>query len=160
MRARKDDAAFVPMYNVVKTLHGALHEAVFESCHACCTIDDICGDGNGRSTEEMSEPCRRASGRKCFVNRWRQTLVNLAVLMTIITLGITTVVSKNRMTDLTAALALPAGFAMSATKKEGDWFQDLVVDRYYTLHSGAFGDTGGWGAPYPEFGAAIVKDLK
>lgn len=46
---------------------------------------------------------------------------------------------------LVAAVALP-----SAASRQADWFQDLEVDRYYTLQGGHFGDTGGYGGTYPE----------
>lgn len=55
-----------------------------------------------------------------------------------------------------ATLAIPSiGIAES-----NDWFEDLRVDRYYTLQGGHYKDTGGWGCPYPAMGNEIVKSME
>ena len=55
-----------------------------------------------------------------------------------------------------ATLAIPSiGIAES-----NDRFEDLRVDRYYTLQGGHYKDTGGWGCPYPAMGNEIVKSME
>lgn len=56
---------------------------------------------------------------------------------------------RNFIGALTAAAAVPAvGAAAVPKEKAEDWFQDLLVDRYYAYQGGEYGDTGGWGCPY------------
>ena len=61
--------------------------------------------------------------------------------------------------SLTAALAVPSVGLALPTAKSDDWFQDLVVDRYYVLQGGPYGDTGGWGGTYSDMGAQLTKLL-
>ena len=39
----------------------------------------------------------------------------------------------------------------NAVEKE-DWFEDLIVDRYYEVQGGPYKYTGGWGCPYNSMG--------
>ena len=55
---------------------------------------------------------------------------------------------RDFLVSLAAAAVLPS--AGSALALPDDWFEDLRPDRYYTLQGGHFGDTGGYGGPYPE----------
>ncbi len=41
-----------------------------------------------------------------------------------------------------------------------DWFDDIRVDRYYDLHGGPYGDTGGWGEPGYKQGPEIIESMK
>lgn len=57
---------------------------------------------------------------------------------------------RNFVGALVATLAIPTiGVVAFPKEKKGDWFQDLVVDRYYVYQGGEYKDTGGWGCPYP-----------
>lgn len=69
---------------------------------------------------------------------------------------------KNFIGCLTAALALPSiGLTATATRKnEDDWFEDLVVDRYYTIQGGPYKDTGGYGSPYNTLGAEMIMEFR
>lgn len=44
----------------------------------------------------------------------------------------------------------------NAVEKE-DWFEDLIVDRYYMVQGGPYKDTGGWGCPYDSMGNELVQ---
>lgn len=62
---------------------------------------------------------------------------------------------RNFVGAIAATLAIPSiGVAES-----NDWFEDLKVDRYYTLQGGPYKDTGGWGCPYPGMGADLIQWL-
>lgn len=63
---------------------------------------------------------------------------------------------RNFVGAIAAALAIPS----IGTAESNDWFEDLKVDRYYTLQRGPHKDTGGWGCPYPSMGNEIVKNMK
>lgn len=66
---------------------------------------------------------------------------------------------RNFVGAIAATLAIPSiGFALP--KNENDWFEDLKVDRYYTLQGGPYKDTGGWGCPYPGMGSELLEDMK
>lgn len=65
---------------------------------------------------------------------------------------------KNFIGALGAALALPV--IGSEKRKNQDWFQDIRVDRYYVLHGGQYGDTGGYGQPGYMQGPEIIKTME
>ena len=42
----------------------------------------------------------------------------------------------------------------------GEVFEDIRVDRYYDLHGGPYGDTGGWGKPGYMEGPELVRTME
>lgn len=60
---------------------------------------------------------------------------------------------RNFVGSLVATMAIPA-------IGKDDWFEDIRVDRYYTLQGGQYGDTGGYGCPGYELGAELIENMK
>ena len=62
----------------------------------------------------------------------------------------------------TATVAPLVGLASHTIGKSttDDAFEDIRVDRYYTLQGGQYGDTGGWGQPGYSMGPEIIKTVE
>ena len=62
----------------------------------------------------------------------------------------------------TSTIAIPlTGFAIQINKRvDEDWFEDIRIDRYYTLQGGQYGDTGGYGNPGYVWGPKLTECLK
>ena len=60
---------------------------------------------------------------------------------------------RNFVGSLVAMMAIPA------IGKDNDWFEDIRVDRYYTLQGGTYGDTGGWGYPGYMLGPKLIENM-
>ena len=64
---------------------------------------------------------------------------------------------RNFIGAIAAIGALPL---IGKSAKQDDWFEDIRVDRYYELHGGHYGDTGGYGCPGYELGAELIENMK
>ena len=66
---------------------------------------------------------------------------------------------RNFIGTLAGVIAVPA-IGSAIKEKNEDWFEDILVDRYYVLQGGQYGDTGGWGCPGYSLGAELIENMK